>query len=446
MAVQLIAIGGDTAADSKTTRAYSPAGTLLWSADHGTYVYDVAVDAEGNVYTTGEVAPDGKTTRKYNSSGVLQWSIAADFYDVYTYAIAVDSSGNVYVGGEQSETDLKDIRKYNSSGALQWSISLTDDTIYDPETYWVGSYYLAVDSEDNIYVTGEIYSAVDNIFVRKFNSSGTFLWTALGTFPYHPGAVAIDTAGYVYVDGVRANPSAYSLYKYTTGGASTWSVPVTAGITGLAIDVNSNVYASGHIGVAKTLTKYNSSGSVVWDLTQDETEWDVAVDFDGYAYTAGKRGASLVTVRKYNSSGVVQWEKDHGADVYTIATNAYTIEEEPGPIQELGTISLPYPKPGTPKKASKTRVVDRAIGAGALIYDTRKREYDLSFTWEPVTTEQREDLKEAYLSAYNSKVLFTDQDDTVYTVYTDNWKSKYLARSDTTYLYSISFNLVGTSS
>jgi hypothetical protein len=111
---------------------------------------------------------------------------------------------------------------------------------------------------------------------------------------------------------------------------------------------------------------------------------------------------------------------------------------------ELDNTTLPYPKPGTPKRVIKSRILDRAIGAGALIFDINKTAVSFSYTWEPVTSDQRDDLKEAFMSAYNSFVAFTNENDIDYLVYTDNWKCKYLARSDTTYLYSISFEITGT--
>jgi hypothetical protein len=111
---------------------------------------------------------------------------------------------------------------------------------------------------------------------------------------------------------------------------------------------------------------------------------------------------------------------------------------------ELDNTTLPYPKPGTPKRVIKSRTLDRAVGNGALVYDTNKLATSFSYTWEPVTTEQREDLKEAFKAAYNNHVLFVNENNEEYTVYTDNWKSKYLTYTGTTYLYSVSFEVTGT--
>ena len=99
--------------------------------------------------------------------------------------VTVDSSDNIYVtgfthGGLDGNTNSgeKDIFlvKYNSSGTKQWTQQLGTPTLEEGNG-------VAVDSSDNIYVTGwtggklDTYSGgVDTILV-KYNSSGTKQWT-----------------------------------------------------------------------------------------------------------------------------------------------------------------------------------------------------------------------------------------------------------------------------
>jgi hypothetical protein len=109
----------------------------------------------------------------------------------------------------------------------------------------------------------------------------------------------------------------------------------------------------------------------------------------------------------------------------------------------LGDVTLPYPKYASPKRSRKQRTLDRAVGAGSLVYDTRKWGEEYTYTWSPVTESQRDDLLTAYLAANTTLVNFTPIEGGDYEVLTDNWKCKYLSRSDTTFLYEVSFSIIG---
>ena len=121
---------------------------------------------------------------KYNSSGTKQWTkqfgtSSTDLAD----GVATDSSGNVYLVGYtyggldgNTNTGASDlfVVKYNSSGTKQWTKQLGSSSLeYD--------YGVATDSSRNVYVSGETYGGLDgntnaanaDLFVVKYNSSGT---------------------------------------------------------------------------------------------------------------------------------------------------------------------------------------------------------------------------------------------------------------------------------
>jgi len=101
----------------------------------------------------------------------------------YANGVATDSSGNVYVAGVtyggldgNSNKDNADlfVVKYNSSGTKQWT-KQNGTWEYDEARG------VETDSSGNVYVTGDTYGGLDgktsagnaDLFVVKYNSSGT---------------------------------------------------------------------------------------------------------------------------------------------------------------------------------------------------------------------------------------------------------------------------------
>jgi hypothetical protein len=145
----------------------------------------VATDSSGNVYVAGFIdsLPDLFVV-KYNSSGAEQWTQQlVSSGDDRARGVATDSSGNVYVAGYtkggldgNSNSGGSDVFvvKYNSSGTKQWTQQLGT-------TEWDIAYGVATDSSANVYVTGYTDGGLDgnsnaggiDLFLVKYNSSGT---------------------------------------------------------------------------------------------------------------------------------------------------------------------------------------------------------------------------------------------------------------------------------
>lgn len=108
------------------TIKYSPAGVQLWASRYTAAVVaqgnDVAVDASGNVFTTGFAGPFNDKEFilvKYNSSGAQQW---VQTYSVATsdeaLKIAVDNAGNPVITGKTATNGFSfnyTTIKYNTS-------------------------------------------------------------------------------------------------------------------------------------------------------------------------------------------------------------------------------------------------------------------------------------------------------------------------------------------
>ena len=137
-------------------------------------------------FTVISCAKDVSDYLKDDSSSSSSSDVLSGTYQLatndYANGVATDSSGNVYVTGgtkggldgntSAGNTDLF-VVKYNSSGTKQWTKQLgtsSSDTAYG----------VATDSSGNVYVTGDTYGGLDgntnagdyDIFVVKYNSDG----------------------------------------------------------------------------------------------------------------------------------------------------------------------------------------------------------------------------------------------------------------------------------
>ena len=183
-----------------------------------------------NFYGNSEIGPSADIfVLKLNSEGVPQW--ANRYGQCQTEignGIAVDSSGNSYITGQFycDNTNLGGITlthnggtdyfvlKLNSAGVSQWAYSvgsISTDIGYD----------IAIDSSGNSYTTGKFAgtinfgsesvtaNVVDDIFVLKLDSSGTFQWVytagGIAGTPLSSDVgygIAVDSSGNIYTAGV----------------------------------------------------------------------------------------------------------------------------------------------------------------------------------------------------------------------------------------------------
>ena len=375
----------DDSSSSSSTSSSSDGLTGTYKLATNDFANGVTTDSSGNVYVTGGTKGglDGNTSAgntdlfviKFNSTGTMQWTkqLGSSGRDSAN-GISIDSSGNIYVTGmtfggldwntSAGANDLF-VVKYNSSGTKEWTKQLgsaSTDTANG----------VATDSSGNVYVAGDTYGGLDgntnednaDLFVVKYDSSGTKQWTKqLGTGEYDEArGVATDTSGNVYLVGGtkgRLNGKSNSgrtdifVIKYNSSGTRKWTKLLGTAqndlANGVSIDSSGNIYVAGvtyknldgntNAGNADLfVVKYNSSGTKKWTKQLGTSGRDhargVATDSSGNVFVAGdtyggldgntNAGYNDLFVVKYDSSGAKQWTKQLGTSSTDLANGVAT--------------------------------------------------------------------------------------------------------------------------
>jgi uncharacterized delta-60 repeat protein len=380
------------------------------SPAHGDDVgWGVEVDRLGNVYVIGrEYRPDLSQDYniwlgKYDNNGSLLWTRNYDspaHQEDVGRGLTVGPSDYIYVAGQEYREDLDQhnniwVRKYDTNGNTVWTES------YDsPNHHSDIGRGIASDDFGNIYVTGsEIRTDLaqdDNIWLRKYDTDGSTLWTRTYDSPAHNQDigfdVASDAAGNVYISGWETRDEIGQseniwIRKYDASGSVLWTQTYDSPNhgqdtgRGIVVDSDGNVYVTGReqrddLGQQDNtwLRKYDTNGNVMWTRTYDSpsNQWDeghgLSVDSAGNVYVAGfeYRGDlgqyGNIWLRKYDSDGGVLWTETydspgHGEDrgygvAVDISGNIYVtgyVDRE-DQNQDRNIILLKYaqvPEPGT---------------------------------------------------------------------------------------------------
>jgi hypothetical protein len=331
-----------------------------------------ATDKFANVYSTGYFEGGsitfGTTTltisgasdvflAKYDSSGNAIWAkkpLNTTSYDQGA-GVATDKNANIYLAGSfrspiitfgsytLTNTNSGGVNnniflvKYNPAGNVIWAKSAggiaTDSTMQDMV------YGVATDATGKIYITGSYstptitlgtYTLTNSsntktadIFLAKFDSSGNVLWAKMadGIYDDLGFSVNADNFGNVYLTGRFLSDT------------------LTFGSNAL-INSNNNGTMPDIF-----LTKYDSSGNVLWAKSAGNTNWEssnsVATDLSGNIYTAGnfisdtlKFGTYILTnlsgagnignffLTKWSPSGNIIYSKSGGGT--NIGYNGYS--------------------------------------------------------------------------------------------------------------------------
>lgn len=300
--------------------AYCMGGDVIWqkeldTGDENEASLGITADSNKNVIIVGY---DSEAIVKYDKNGNKLWdqSTISD-----PKSVAVDSSNNIFVGGSGG------IAKYGQNGGAPLN-SATPGSVED----------IAVDSNNNV-----VAILYDNIY--KYDSN----LNLLSGFPVdisgiiYATSVAVDSKNNIIVSGFEGfsnNP--FKVVKFDSNGNQLWTktydvVGVNDQANGVTVDSNNNIIATGYTndGDDMLTIKYSSNGNQLWAKTYKEGAYDtlgvaVVADINGNIFVASYFSDDLNQdnwlVLKYDSNGNIGWKSVNPGDfkgtVYDIAVDS----------------------------------------------------------------------------------------------------------------------------
>ena len=292
------------------TIKYDSEGDILWERRYDVGIrdegYGIAVDSKDNIIVVG-TAKGKFFIFKYDSKGNMIWEQSPSRgNDDVAYGVAIDSEDNVIVTGRTKFIVYNYYTiKYDKDGNMLWRIMWTNGEDDVP-------YGIAVDSKDNVIVTGYSSNGVDHrgrgdytYYTFKYDKNGNKLWHGKwGTsYPYTEAySVAVDSKDNVIVTGFVMIQNNYSFYtvKSDSQGKIIWEKVYDRSdydrAYDVAVDLEDSVLVTGttyvggsHYGFCTV--KYDSKGNFLWEKIYDHDRNDqangIAIDSENNIIVTG---------------------------------------------------------------------------------------------------------------------------------------------------------------
>ena len=328
--------------------AASAATTRLWvrryngPASNVDEAADLAFDNSGNVYVAGRsvAATSGYDylVIKYGPNGGQKWVRRYDGpahrFDA-THAVAVDALGNVYVTGVSTGSgggeDFATV-KFDASGTQKW-VQRYSNGAYRDEANGI-----AIDTAGNVIVVGVsgAQNSGNDIVTIKYGPDGTVAWVKRYNGPASEAdvgiAVAVDSENNVYVTGPSIGEETewdICTIKYSPAGAQLWvkrwdgPKSKADGSTDIAIDDEDRAYVTGYTYRNSedsdfVTIAYSKNGVIRWEDRYDgpgegfDVAWAIAIDGNGVYVAGSSQGEGTgydYCIIRYLRSGSVSFAK-----------------------------------------------------------------------------------------------------------------------------------------
>jgi uncharacterized delta-60 repeat protein len=407
--------GTTSPTDDIVTIKYSSSLNEIWSQ---TYTVSgssqeaangIAVDSEGGVYVAGTTR-EGNGNRdivvvKYNASGAFQWRdiVAGDgLSDDTPVGIKVNSDGDIYLAGTIVETGSAGganflIRKYGANAEVKWSVNYSYAT-----SSRENASSMAVDSADNVYVTGSGSGGPGGSCVTvKYDSSGTLSWASWQSDLVDPTSITVDSSSNAYIGGYE-DTNSDGIYGYMAAmldkddGHRVWATSQDMSFGGVSSEVGQigvngegNVFLTGTNYLASTgydfyTVVYDSGGTIHKQQNYDGPANDnfftaMAIDPDGNVVTLGQSGGvgtylDFVTT-KYDIAGNTLWTRRFDGISHFVDTPAALAVDSAGNVYVAGQSDskitlIKYAKADGNQEWTQQHVGSIYQGRGGLAFDS----------------------------------------------------------------------------
>ncbi|MCW3072089.1 MAG: hypothetical protein JWO44_1979 [Bacteroidetes bacterium] len=315
------------------------------------FATSIQLDGSGNIYIAGAITNDSVSNFsdlivvKYNSSGTEQWRGTYDGANLYDCGtdIFVAANGTVVVTGSSynSSVNLDFVSlSYSSSGVQQFATRFNHTSNMNDVPVRI------IKSGSSIYISGAVQTGTASYDWAevKYNTSGVqqavkistggttgieevhaMVQDASGNL-YLAGITPTLTHGYDY-DIIKMDSSLNILWEQTYDGAD----HLNDIANGIQVSASGDVYVTGASRTASAgddyLTlKYNSSGSLIWSrtfndsLNGNDVASAIVMDNSGKLVITGSAQTDLNNLDyytlKYDTAGTVVWSIYYDGDMH----------------------------------------------------------------------------------------------------------------------------------
>ncbi len=303
--------------------------------------FGIALDNSGNVYTTGRLSgtvdfDPGSGTYNITSYRIFVSKLDADGNFVWAkgmgggdgdggVSIALDAAGNVYTtggfrtgdfdpgSGIYNLTDLGQgdifISKLDNDGNFVWAKSIGGNL-------WDYGYSIATDALGNVYTTGWFRGTADfdpgtgvynltvagegDIFISKLDASGNLIWTGQigGNYNDEGRSVAPDASGNLYIAG-NFESTAIDFDP----GSGTYNVSSSGGWSKYILKMSGGCMAGGKLIITASQDTICRGTPSVLDVTgtTGNVQWQSSVTGSNFTGISGATGANYISQDTANS-------------------------------------------------------------------------------------------------------------------------------------------------
>lgn len=210
---------------------------------------------------------------------------------------------------------------------------------------------LNTDSSGNYYYAASNSLTSNSMIAWKVDGTGTTAWQrAFQTVGNNSACAKVAASGNVYFRVTATSTlSGHHIVKFSSAGATTWQRKITVSSNNesqsgdLVFDSSENIYSFGDTNATTPITtafKYNSSGTIQWQVAQTTAAFSTAIDVSSAGDSvviSNSSGTAFATINKFNTTGVLQWTRklstgtsvfgrgvsidQANGDIYVLATN-----------------------------------------------------------------------------------------------------------------------------